>query len=96
MGVVGRGHNRIRDVCPTPAPPLQVSSILNASKVWDTFREQKHDLFIKNTQVAGYLTGPTTGVAGYLTAGPSASLGNAPPPTEPPDEEHTRDDVEVP
>lgn len=90
MGVVGRGHNKM---C---VPPLQVSSILNASKVWDTFREQKHDLFIKNTQVAGYLTGPTTGVAGYLTAGPSASLGNAPPPTEPPDEEHTRDDVEVP
>jgi hypothetical protein len=29
--------------------------------------DQKHDLFISSTPVAGYLTGPTATVAGYLT-----------------------------
>lgn len=29
--------------------------------------EQRHDLFISSTPVAGYLTGPTAAVAGYLT-----------------------------
>ena len=77
---------------------LQVTTILEESKTWAVFKEQKHDLFIKNTQVAGYLTGPTVGVAGYLTAGPSATLGSNPPTTEPPDEETvtSRDDVLVP
>ena len=75
-----------------------VTSILNESKVWGTFKEQKHDLFIKHTQVAGYLTGPATGVAGYLTAGPqSSTIPSTTPPAGPPDEDLShRNDVEIP
>lgn len=79
--------------------------MLNASPVWSAYKDQKHDLFISNTPIAGYLTGkyspppprspplttqhcvtiwlhigPTTGIAGYLTAGSSSTL----PPTAPP------------
>ena len=35
----------------------QVSALLNKSNVWNEFREQKHDLFITNTQYSGYITG---------------------------------------
>lgn len=31
------------------------------------FLDQRHDLFITSTATAGYLTGPTASVAGYLT-----------------------------
>ena len=54
--------------------------------MWSEYKEQKHDLFLTNTQTAGYLTGPV-GVAGYLTAGPSTTAGTMsglPPPLEPP------------
>ncbi|KAG4066888.1 hypothetical protein HA402_008990 [Bradysia odoriphaga] len=44
----------------------QVSHILNSNPIWAEYRDQKHDLFITDTNVRGYLTGvnPT---AGYLT-----------------------------
>ena len=51
--------------------------------MWSAYKDQKHDLFISDTPVSGYLTGPT-GVAGYLTTGTSASAPSldchAPPP----------------
>ncbi|KAF3827137.1 hypothetical protein GH733_002623 [Mirounga leonina] len=59
----------------------QVNEILSRSSVWSAFKDQKHDLFISETQTAGYLTGP--GVAGYLTAGTSSSvMSNLPPPVD--------------
>ena len=60
-----------------------MNSILEASPVWSSFRDQKHDLFLSDTPIAGYLTGPV-GVAGYLTAGPSSSPAamSRPPPIE--------------
>lgn len=35
----------------------RVSHILNSSTVWSEFKDQKHDLFITDTNVRGYLTG---------------------------------------
>ncbi|KAL4635478.1 hypothetical protein GN956_G14292 [Arapaima gigas] len=59
----------------------QVSEILSRSTVWSAFKDQKHDLFISDSQAAGYLTGP--GVAGYLTAGTvSTVLPSVPPPVD--------------
>ncbi|XP_034517714.1 dnaJ homolog subfamily C member 13 [Ailuropoda melanoleuca] len=59
----------------------QVNEILSRSSVWSAFKDQKHDLFISESQTAGYLTGP--GVAGYLTAGTSSSvMSNLPPPVD--------------
>ena len=67
---------------------IQINDILEASAVWKIYKEQKHDLFLSDNSVAGYLMGPT-GVAGYLTAGTtntsSAPL-TAPPPLSPPDD----------
>ena len=61
--------------------------MLDASPVWSAYKDQKHDLFLSNTGISGYLTGPT-GVAGYLTAGSSSGSSNAPPPlkSEPPED----------
>ncbi|CAH1789259.1 unnamed protein product [Owenia fusiformis] len=58
----------------------QVSGILEKSPVWKEYKDQRHDLFISDTNIAGYLTGP--GVAGYLTAGSSKSgaMPDRPPP----------------
>ncbi|XP_013923459.1 PREDICTED: dnaJ homolog subfamily C member 13 [Thamnophis sirtalis] len=59
----------------------QVNEILSQSSIWSAFKDQKHDLFISETQTAGYITGP--GVAGYLTAGrPSPVMPNVPPPVD--------------
>ncbi|XP_053322304.1 dnaJ homolog subfamily C member 13 [Spea bombifrons] len=59
----------------------QVNEILSRSSVWSAFKDQKHDLFISESQTAGYLTGP--GVAGYLTAGSSSTvLPSVPPPVD--------------
>uniref|UniRef100_A0A8C8CS59 J domain-containing protein n=1 Tax=Oncorhynchus tshawytscha TaxID=74940 RepID=A0A8C8CS59_ONCTS len=59
----------------------QVNEILNRSTVWSAFKDQKHDLFISESQTAGYITGP--GVAGYLTAGTGSTvLPSIPPPTD--------------
>ncbi len=73
----------------------QILEILEKSPVWSAYKDQKHDLFLSNTTVSGYLTGPS-GVAGYLTAGSSSSANNAnssaPPPLEPPEDTPTGDD----
>ena len=69
----------------------QINELLDASPVWSAYKDQKHDLFLTETTISGYLTGPT-GVAGYLTAGTSSMGGasNVPPPLqEPPDDENT-------
>ncbi|XP_039609400.1 dnaJ homolog subfamily C member 13 isoform X3 [Polypterus senegalus] len=59
----------------------QVNEILSRSNVWSAFKDQKHDLFISESQTAGYLTGP--GIAGYLTAGtPSTVMPSIPPPVD--------------
>ncbi|XP_018613426.2 dnaJ homolog subfamily C member 13-like isoform X1 [Scleropages formosus] len=59
----------------------QVNEILSRSTVWSAFKDQKHDLFISDSQTAGYLTGP--GVAGYLTSGTGSTvLQNVPPPVD--------------
>ena len=65
--------------------------MLEASSVWSVYKDQKHDLFISDTTISGYLTGPT-GVAGYLTAGTSttAPLTAPPPLKEPPDDIQVR------
>ncbi len=73
----------------------QILEVLEKSPVWSAYKDQKHDLFLTNTTVSGYLTGPS-GVAGYLTAGSSSSANNAnssaPPPLEPPDDTPAGDD----
>ncbi|XP_033848217.2 dnaJ homolog subfamily C member 13-like isoform X1 [Acipenser ruthenus] len=56
----------------------QVNEILSHSNVWSAFKDQKHDLFISESQTAGYLTGP--GVAGYLTAGTTSTVMPVVPP----------------
>ena len=68
-----------------------ITEMLEASPVWSAYKDQKHDLFISDTTVSGYLTGPT-GVAGYLTAGTSTSapLTALPPLKEPPDDTQVR------
>ncbi|XP_059801619.1 dnaJ homolog subfamily C member 13 isoform X4 [Hypanus sabinus] len=59
----------------------QVNEILCRSSVWSAFKDQKHDLFISESQAAGYLTGP--GIAGYLTSGTiSAVIPSGPPPVD--------------
>ncbi|XP_053466998.1 dnaJ homolog subfamily C member 13 isoform X2 [Ictalurus furcatus] len=59
----------------------QVNEILSRSTVWSAFKDQKHDLFISESQTAGFLTGPA--VAGYLTAGTGATvLSSVPPPVD--------------
>ena len=58
---------------------------MDKSKVWSAYKDQKHDLFITETPIAGYLTGGVGGVAGYLTSGPLGSS-SAPPPMEPPED----------
>jgi DnaJ family protein C protein 13 len=57
----------------------QITEILSKYPVWKEYKDQKHDLFLSDRPVSGYLTGP--GVAGYLTSGTSAnSMQNIPPP----------------
>lgn len=36
---------------------MQVSTILDASKIWAEFKDQRHDLFITQTNTMGRLTG---------------------------------------
>ena len=67
--------------------------MLEKSSVWSVYKDQKHDLFIQQTQFAGYLTGPV-GVAGYLTAGTStttSAIADEPPPMDPPHDEEADD-----
>ncbi|XP_005092836.1 dnaJ homolog subfamily C member 13 isoform X2 [Aplysia californica] len=62
----------------------KVTEILDKSAVWKDYKDQRHDLFITDTNIAGYLTGPTgPSVAGYLTAGTMRSaMPDAPPPID--------------
>lgn len=65
-----------------------MSEILNDSRVWLSYKDQKHDLFITENTVSGYLTaGSMGGVAGYITAGSGLSSGgplSSPPPLQGP------------
>ena len=36
---------------------FQITNILDKSPIWREYKEQKHDLFISDTPIAGYLTG---------------------------------------
>jgi DnaJ family protein C protein 13 len=59
----------------------QIREILEKYPIWKEYKDQKHDLFLNDRPVSGYLTGP--GVAGYLTSGSStsaSSMPNVPPP----------------
>ena len=38
----------------------QVSSLLAGSSIWSQYESQKHDLFIEDKPVAGYLTSQVT------------------------------------
>ena len=58
----------------------QVSSLLQASSTWAQYESQKHDLFIEDKPVAGYLTSQP-GTAGYLTMSRSV-MPSVPPPIE--------------
>ncbi|GAB1606314.1 dnaJ homolog subfamily C member 13-like isoform X2 [Argonauta hians] len=58
----------------------QVTSLLEKSAVWKEYKDQKHDLFLTDSSISGYLTGP--GVAGYLTSGVRPNLPDAPPPLD--------------
>ncbi|XP_056011194.1 dnaJ homolog subfamily C member 13-like isoform X2 [Ostrea edulis] len=61
----------------------QITNILDKSPVWREYKDQKHDLFISDTPIAGYLTGPTgPSVAGYLTAGTRSTMPDRPPPVD--------------
>lgn len=65
----------------------QINSILDASHIWRDYKDQRHDLFISDNQIAGYLTdssqGPTgPNVAGYLTAGTRTVMPDQPPPLD--------------
>ncbi|XP_033727987.1 dnaJ homolog subfamily C member 13-like [Pecten maximus] len=69
----------------------QITGILDKSPIWKEYRDQKHDLFISDTPIAGYLTDKASGpagpnVAGYLTAGTRTTMPDAPPPLEVPDD----------
>lgn len=44
----------------------RVSHILNSSSVWSEFKDQKHDLFITDSNIRGYLTGVFIRTAQFL------------------------------
>ncbi|KAF8773592.1 DnaJ subfamily C member 13 like protein [Argiope bruennichi] len=56
----------------------QITEQLDKSEVWAEYKNQKHDLFINDTQTSGYLTGAPS-VAGYLTQGSLKVMPNVPP-----------------
>ena len=58
----------------------QVTALLAASSTWSQYESQKHDLFIEDKPVAGYLTSQP-GTAGYLTMQRSV-MPSVPPPIE--------------
>ncbi|GIY06445.1 dnaJ homolog subfamily C member 13 [Caerostris darwini] len=60
----------------------QIIEQLDKSEVWAEYKNQKHDLFISETQTSGYLTGGAPSVAGYLTQGSMKAMSNVPPPLE--------------
>lgn len=62
----------------------RVAHILNQNPVWAEYRDQKHDLFITDSNVRGYLTGAPNTTAGYLTQGPTKNVEvlTSPPPID--------------
>ncbi|XP_058807941.1 dnaJ homolog subfamily C member 13 isoform X2 [Phymastichus coffea] len=70
----------------------KVSAILEKSSIWAEYKDQRHDLFISNTSMSGYLTAGTPVSAGYLTAGSSASIPTGPPPVDKDDSFYNRKD----
>ena len=44
----------------------QVSSLLAGSSIWSQYESQKHDLFIEDKPVAGYLTSQVTNNALHI------------------------------
>ncbi|XP_055606556.1 dnaJ homolog subfamily C member 13 isoform X2 [Uranotaenia lowii] len=62
----------------------RVAHILNQNPVWAEYRDQKHDLFITDSNVQGYLTGAPNTTAGYLTQGPTKNIEvlTSPPPID--------------
>ncbi|XP_046378006.2 dnaJ homolog subfamily C member 13-like [Haliotis rufescens] len=61
----------------------QITGILEKSAVWKDYKDQRHDLFITDSNISGYLTGPTgPSVAGYLTAGTKMTMPDVPPPLD--------------
>ncbi|XP_035224862.1 dnaJ homolog subfamily C member 13-like [Stegodyphus dumicola] len=60
----------------------QITQELENSEIWAEYKDQKHDLFISETQTSGYLTGGAPNVAGYLTQGALKVMCNSPPPLE--------------
>ncbi|XP_065077705.1 dnaJ homolog subfamily C member 13 isoform X2 [Ochlerotatus camptorhynchus] len=62
----------------------RVAHILNQNPVWAEYRDQKHDLFITDTNIRGYLTGAPNTTAGYLTQGPAKNVEvlTSPPPMD--------------
>ena len=69
----------------------KVGALLQSNPIWASYKDQKHDLFLQDNKVAGYLTGPV-GAAGYLTAGTSTSnnTSDTPPPMTTPQKEGGR------
>ncbi|XP_054738081.1 dnaJ homolog subfamily C member 13 [Anastrepha obliqua] len=61
----------------------RVTQILLKHPIWAEYKDQRHDLFITDTNIRGYLTGinPT---AGYLTQGPAQNIDvlTSPPPID--------------
>jgi hypothetical protein len=67
----------------------QVSSILQSSKVWNDYKDQRHDLFIQTSSHMQALTGGSSGpqIAGYLQSSASSTTAgkqnaNVPPPLD--------------
>lgn len=53
----------LKSMCASSLYGERVSSILEKSSIWAEYRDQKHDLFISSTPMAGYLTGQCSLVA---------------------------------
>uniref|UniRef100_A0A182PLV2 J domain-containing protein n=1 Tax=Anopheles epiroticus TaxID=199890 RepID=A0A182PLV2_9DIPT len=62
----------------------RVTHLLNQYPIWAEYRDQKHDLFITDTDVRGYLMGAPNTTAGYLTQGPAKNVEvlTSPPPID--------------
>lgn len=71
----------LKAMCLSLQHGTQVNEQLEKSEVWAEYKDQKHDLFISDTQTSGYLTGAPT-VAGYLTQGTLKVMSKSPPPLE--------------
>ena len=74
---------------------LRVTSILDQSPCWASYRDQRHDLFLQATGSALPLAGGSSGVAGYIThTRAPAGVGRQnqlPPPSPPTDPLQSRD-----